>query len=58
MELVPWPDEHARIDIGSFQGDYSKAKRVLGWEPHIPFAEGIIDTLAFYRRHPWYLSST
>ena len=56
--LVPWPDDLARIDIGSFRGDFSKAKRVLGWEPEITFADGIAATIAFYREHPWYLSST
>jgi UDP-glucose 4-epimerase len=55
---VPWPADHARIDIGSFRGDFSKAKRVLGWEPDIDFAPGIAGTIAFYREHPWYLSST
>src|SRR4051812_40356418 len=55
---VPWPADHARIDIGSFRGDFSKAKRVLGWEPQIDLAAGIADTVAFYRAHPWYLSST
>jgi UDP-glucose 4-epimerase len=55
---VPWPADHARIDIGSFRGDFSKAKRVLGWEPRIGLAAGIADTVAFYRARPWYLSST
>ncbi len=58
VTAVPWPPDHARIDIGSFQGDFSKAKRVLGWEPRIDLATGIADTVAFYRAHPWYLSST
>jgi UDP-glucose 4-epimerase len=58
VRLVPWPAESAQIDIGSFRGDYAKAKRVLGWEPRVGFAEGIADTLAFYRDRPWYLSST
>ncbi len=57
VELVPFPDELARIDIGSFQGDYSKAKRVLGWEPRVALAEGVADTIDFYRAHPWYRSS-
>ena len=55
---VPWPADHARIDIGSFRGDFSKAKRVLGWEPQIDLSTGIADTVAFYRAHPWYRSST
>jgi nucleoside-diphosphate-sugar epimerase len=58
VSLVPWPDDLVRIDIGSFWGDFSKAKRVLGWEPEIGFGAGIEATIAFYREHPWYLSST
>ncbi len=58
VSLVPWPTDEARIDIGSFRGDYAKAKRVLGWEPEITFVAGIAATMAFYRDRPWYLSST
>ena len=57
VSLVPWPDDLVRIDIGSFWGDFSKAKRVLGWAPEIGFGAGIAATIAFYREHPWYLSS-
>jgi UDP-glucose 4-epimerase len=56
VETIPWPQERAAIDIGSFHGDYSKAKRILGWEPMIGFAEGIASTVSFYREHPWYRS--
>jgi UDP-glucose 4-epimerase len=57
VSLAPWPDALARIDIGSFWGDFSKAKRVLGWEPEVGFAAGMAATIGFYREHPWYLSS-
>ena len=57
VHLVPWPGAEAQIDIGSFHGDYSKAKRVLGWEPHIGFSTGIAQTLAFYQANPWYAGS-
>jgi UDP-glucose 4-epimerase len=56
VELVPWPDDHARIDIGSFRGDFAKAKRLLGWEPTVGFADGVQRTIDFYRTHPWYRS--
>jgi UDP-glucose 4-epimerase len=49
LSCVPWPPELSRIDIGSFQGDFSKAKAVLGWEPAIAFADGIRDTVRHYR---------
>ena len=58
VSTVPWPDQLAAIDIGSFHGDFAKAKRVLGWDPTIDFADGIARTLAFYREHPWYRSLT
>ena len=33
VEHVPWPPDRDAIDIGSYFGDSSKAKRMLGWEP-------------------------
>ena len=56
VDHVPWPPDRDAIDIGSYFGDSSKAKRVLGWEPRTSFADGIARTLAFYRaRAAWYL---
>ena len=51
IESVPWPHDRDAIDIGSYYGDSSKAKRLLGWEPRTPFAEGIARTVEFYRSH-------
>ena len=58
IELVPWPEELATIDIGDFEGDYSKAADLLGWKPSIDLEDGVAATLGFYRRHQWYRSST
>jgi nucleoside-diphosphate-sugar epimerase len=56
VEHGPWPPDRDAIDIGSYFGDSSKAKRMLGWEPRTSFADGIARTLAFYRaRTSWYL---
>ena len=55
VETVPWPEDRDAIDIGSYFGDSSKAKRVLGWQPSTPFADGIARTLEFFRdRREWY----
>ena len=55
VEHVEWPANRDAIDIGSYFGDSSKAKRLLGWEPRTPFAVGIERTIAFYRtRRAWY----
>ena len=58
VELVPWPPERARIDIGDFATDPTKAAVWLGWKPLLEIAEGLRATIDFYRDHPWYLSST
>jgi UDP-glucose 4-epimerase len=54
----PWDEELLRIDIGSFQGDFAKAKRILGWSPHVSFADGIADTLRSHVDRSWSPSST
>ena len=55
VEFVPWPPDRDAIDIGSYFGDSSKAKRLLGWVPDTDFVDGIRRTIAFYRRHgEWY----
>jgi UDP-glucose 4-epimerase len=51
VECVPWPPDRDAIDIGSYFGDSSKAKRVIGWAPETSFADGIERTVAFYREH-------
>ncbi len=58
VRTIPWPAHLERIDIGSFHGDFSKAKRLLGWEPQRAFVDGVRSTIAYYRENPWYLSST
>ena len=56
VDFAPWPPDRDAIDIGSYFGDSSKAKRMLGWEPRTAFRDGIERTLAFYRaRRAWYL---
>lgn len=57
VQLVPWPDDHARIDIGSFHTGASLIASEVGWRATISLPAGIADTVAFYREHPWYLSS-
>ena len=59
VTCVPWPDRHARIDVGSYFGDSSKAHRILGWRPRVALDEGLTRTIEFYRADlGCYLSST
>jgi UDP-glucose 4-epimerase len=55
---TPWPNDHARIDIGSFRSDSGLIARELGWKATIGLEDGLRSTMKFYREHPWYLSST
>ncbi len=58
LQLVAWPDDHQRIDIGSFHTDSTTIAEVLGWKATTTLEEGLRATATFYRGHPWYLSST
>jgi UDP-glucose 4-epimerase len=49
--LIPFPEERRRIDIGSSWLDCAKAARVLGWRPRTSLADGLAETVAYYRRH-------
>lgn len=56
VDYVPWPAARAAIDIGNYQGDFSKAEKLLGWEPQVDFRTGIAATVSFYGQHrSWYL---
>ena len=46
---VPWPKERSAIDIGSFVSDSSKIKEVCGWQATTSFAQGVRETVGFYR---------
>ena len=57
-EVVPaeWPPEKARIDIGDFEGDFSRITAELGWRPQVDLTTGLERTVDFYRaygEHYW-----
>jgi UDP-glucose 4-epimerase len=49
-ELVPFPDERKKIDIGDFYSNYKKITNELGWKPKILLREGLTQTFEFYRQ--------
>jgi UDP-glucose 4-epimerase len=54
--VVPFPPEKRVIDIGSYEADYTKIRRALGWEPRVSLEEGLARTLAYSqapREHYW-----
>jgi UDP-glucose 4-epimerase len=55
-ELVPFPEDREKIDIGDYYADFQKIQRVLGWSPQVTLEEGLKTTLEYYRQnhaHYW-----
>lgn len=58
-QLVPFPADRKAIDIGDYYADYRKIRSRLGWKPTVPLADGLTETLSYYRDHSahyWELS--
>lgn len=48
---VAWPGLDAQIETGDFVADISRIRGELGWAPAIPLADGLEQTVSFYRTH-------
>jgi UDP-glucose 4-epimerase len=48
---VPFPEERARIDVGSVYADFQKIRGELGWEPRTTLRDGLSRMVAYYREH-------
>lgn len=51
FELIPWPNEKKKIDIGDYYGDFSKIKKELGWQPKIGLKDGLKLTIDYYKKY-------
>jgi UDP-glucose 4-epimerase len=49
--FVEWPADKKTIDIGDFYADWRLIADTLGWRPHTTLADGLRETIAFYREH-------
>jgi len=50
-EVVPFPENRKKIEIGDYWGDYSKIKHLLGWSPTTTLKDGLNKTVEFYRKY-------
>jgi len=50
-ELVPFPEERKRIDIGDYYSDHALAYQLLGWKPQVDLDAGLARTVDYYRHH-------
>jgi UDP-glucose 4-epimerase len=51
VRTVPWPEQRARIDVGSVYLDHSAFTEATGWSPTVELREGLERTMDFLRRH-------
>jgi UDP-glucose 4-epimerase len=48
-ETVPFPEDHKKIDIGDYYGDYSLFNSITSWEPKIGLEEGLGKTVEYFK---------
>ncbi len=49
VELVPWPDDYRSVETGNYCTDLSKLEACLGPLEMTDFADGVRNSLAYYR---------
>lgn len=54
FELIAFPDDRKRIDIGDYYADTRLIESELGWTPRVGLAEGLRRTVEFYRENSSY----
>ena len=50
-QLIDFPEDRKRIDIGDYFGSWDLIHKDLGWQPHVSLSEGLQRTLDYYREH-------
>jgi nucleoside-diphosphate-sugar epimerase len=50
-EIVPFPQELKKIDIGDYYSDFRRIRSKLDWKPKVTFESGIKKTIEFYREN-------
>jgi UDP-glucose 4-epimerase len=50
-EYAPFTPERAAQDPGDFYSDITKIRKIVGWEPSASLADGLRETIEFYRQY-------
>lgn len=50
-QVLPFPPERKRIDIGDYYSDFSLIKSELGWQPQVALRDGLGRTLEYFRNN-------
>lgn len=57
-ELVSFPEDRKKIDIGDYYSDFAKIQTELGWAPKVELFEGLSKTYEYYStNHRHYLKT-
>lgn len=51
IEIVPFPEDRRRIDIGDFSTDSRRLREASGWRPAVDLEEGLEGTVRFFREY-------
>jgi UDP-glucose 4-epimerase len=51
FEMVPWPDDYKKIEVGDFAADCQRIESELGWSPRIDLESGLKMTFDYYREN-------
>jgi UDP-glucose 4-epimerase len=51
VEIVPFPEDARRIEIGDYVADTTLTRRVLDWAPSVELSDGLERSVAYFREH-------
>lgn len=51
FQLVPFPEDKQKIDIGDYYSDFNRFEKATGWKPQISLDEGLKKTIEFYKKN-------
>ena len=51
FEIIPFPPNKKRIDIGDYYGNYAKFSQVTNWHPQTSLKKGYTQMIAYYKEH-------
>lgn len=53
-EIIVYPEDSKKIEIGDYIANYSKFKKVVGWQPQVDIETGLKKTFEYYDMYKQY----
>lgn len=50
-EHVPWPGQYEKNETGNYIADTTKITELTGWQPRVSLADGVAQTVAYYKEY-------